>query len=147
MGHFQPLSSMRMYWLASTYSATAMSTMVEAYNQHAYYMDVCSSSPSFSHYFSDTRIHHSPFDTNPRYRARPLKTDLLSSVNVSSYTGHFCLLALPVSDGVIASCVRSLNWTMRPVGIEPTYICRSYDLPNTVSVLSVYRPLNGKSGF
>ena len=60
MGHCQPLLSMHMYWLASTYSATAMSTMVEAYNQHAYYMDVCSSSPSFSHYFSDTRIHHSP---------------------------------------------------------------------------------------
>ena len=68
MGHCQPLLSMRMYWLASTYSATAMSTMVEAYNQHAYYMDVCSSSPSFSHYFSDTRIHHSPFARSPSVR-------------------------------------------------------------------------------
>lgn len=42
--------------------------MVEAYNQHAYYMDLCSSSPSFSHYFLDTRIHHSPFARSPSVR-------------------------------------------------------------------------------
>jgi hypothetical protein len=65
---------------------------------------------------------------------RCLDTKPLSITRSVYLFRHSDLLALPVSDGVVASCVRPLNWTMRPVGIEPTHICRPYALPNTASV-------------